>query len=349
MVKRILLVALTLIILGCIIVGWRFFMSNTAFSQKTKYLYIRTGHATKAEVLNSLQSDTLIDNPGSFEFLANRMDVWEKLRPGKYEVKKGTSLFDLARMLRNGRQSPVNLVITKLRTKEDLAGLIGRKFECDSASVLAYMNNTDTLKAYGLDSNTVMSTVFPNTYTYFWNSTPELIFKKLYAEREKFWTDERKKAASDRGLTPESAYTLASIVEEETNANDEKGNMASVYRNRVSKGMRLGADPTVKFALRDFSLKRIYEKHTAVESPYNTYRVFGLPPGPICTPSIPTLEATINSPNTNYLYFVAKSDMSGKHQFTETYADHMKYAKEFHKALDSIFSKKKPANEDTGH
>jgi UPF0755 protein len=349
MVKRILLILLVIIILGGIMIGWRFFMSNTSFSQKTKFLYIRTGQATKTAVLNSLVNDTLVDNPGSFEFIANRMDVWEKLRPGKYEVRKGTSLFELARILRNGTQSPVNLVITKLRTKEDLASLIGKKFECDSASVISYMNNPDTLNTYGLDSNTIMTTVFPNTYTYFWNSTPAVIFKKLFAEREKFWTEERKRAAAERGLNPVTAYTLASIVEEETNDNEEKGMMASVYRNRITKGIRLGADPTVKFALRDFGLKRIYEKHTAVISPYNTYRVSGLPPGPICTPSIRTLEETINSPNTNYLYFVAKSDLSGKHQFTETYDEHMKYAKQFHKTLDSLFSKKKPANEDTGH
>lgn len=345
MVRKIILAVLGIIVLAGLLIGWRFFMSNTSFSQKSRFLYIRTGHATRQELMNTIQADTLINNPGSFELIADRMDVWEKLSPGKYEIKKGSSLFDLARILRNGRQSPVNLIITKLRTKEDLASLIGRKFECDSASVISYMNNPDTLRTYGLDTNTVMTVVFPNTYTYFWNSEPQTIFKKFFAERNRIWTDERKSLATERGLTPASAYTLASIVEEETNANDEKGNIASVYRNRISKGMRLGADPTVKFALRDFGLKRIYEKHLAVVSPYNTYLNYGLPPGPICTPSLRTLDEVLHSPNTNYLFFVAKSDLSGKHLFTETYSDHLKHAKEYQKALDSLLVKKRNASE----
>ena len=345
MVRKIVLALLGIIILAGLFVGWRFFMSNTPFSQKSKFLYIRTGHATHQDLINTIRTDTLLSNPGSFELIAGWMDVWEKLSPGKYEIKNGTSLFDLARILRNGRQSPVNLIITKLRTKEDLASLIGIKFECDSASVIAYMNNPDTLRTYGLDTNTIMTSVFPNTYTYFWNSEPQTIFKKIFAEHSRIWTEERKALAAERGLTPASAYTLASIVEEETNANDEKGNIASVYRNRISKGMRLGADPTVKFALRDFGLKRIYEKHLAVNSPYNTYRNYGLPPGPICTPSLRTLDEVLHSPNTNYLFFVAKSDLSGKHLFTETYTDHLKYAKEYQKALDSLLVKKRNASE----
>ena len=244
------------------------------------------------------------------------------------------SLFEIARLLRNGRQTPVNLVITKLRTKEDLAGFIGKRFECDSLSIIQFLNNEDSLKIYDLDTSTAMTGVFPNTYEYFWNSTPSIIFKKLFAEKKEFWTDERKRLAEERGLTPTNAYILASIVEEETRAKNEKDTMASVYINRYKQGMRLQADPTVKFALRDFGLKRIYEKHLAVESPYNTYRNAGLPPGPICTPSQETLNAVLNSPFTKYLYFVAKSDFSGRHVFTETYEDHIKYAKEFQQAQD---------------
>lgn len=349
MMKKILLIVLLIVLIGAAAIGWRFFSSNTPFDQKEKFLYIRTGEANAAAVLKSIRENTLLSNPGSFEWLASRMGVWEKLKPGKYSITRGTSLFTLARKLRNGSQTAVVLAITKLRTKEDLAGLIGRKFECDSAAVLAYMNNPDTLKKYGLDTNTVMTTVYPDNYTYFWNSTPSNIFRKLYSQRDKFWTEERRKLAAERNLTPEQAYILASIVEEETTDHEEKGYMASVYRNRLTKGMRLGADPTVKFALRNFGLKRIYTKHTAVESPYNTYRVYGLPPGPICTPSIRTLEETLRSPNTNYLFFVAKSHLKGGHHFTETYDEHMKYAKQFHKALDSLFNSKKQAVEDTGH
>lgn len=332
--KKLVLIVLIILLAGAAFIGWRFFMSNTTFSENSKYLYIRTGHANYEEVLQTIKDSQFIKNPGAFDFLARRMDLPEKIKPGRYEIKKNMSLSGIVRMLRNGRQSPVNLVITKLRTKEDLAALIGRKFECDSASVIEYLNNADTLRAYGFDTNTIIATVYPNTYTYFWNTTPPAIFKKFYAEYKTVWTPDRKQLAARLGLTPVTAYTLASIVEEETRDNEEKDTIASVYLNRYNIGMRLQADPTVKFALRDFSLKRIYEKHLAVESPYNTYRNAGLPPGPICTPSLATLDAVLRAPTTKYLYFVASPDFSGRHIFSETYQQHLVNAKAFQQAQD---------------
>jgi UPF0755 protein len=315
------------------IVG-RFFFSNTDFDDKSKFLYIHTGRATKDNVMRTLEEGSLIKNPGSFNMLATQMDVWQSLRPGRYEIKKGTSLFELARMLRNGQQSPVNLVITKIRTKENLAALIGKRFETDSASVMAFLNNPDTLRRYDLDTNTVMTVVFPNTYTYLWTSNMPGIFKKLIAEHKKVWNEERRRKADSLGLGTSKAYILASIIEEETTNNTEKGLIASVYMNRLSKNMSLGADPTVKFALRNFALKRIYEKHLTVESPYNTYRNRGLPPGPICTPSVATLDQVLNAPKTDYLFFVAKKDFSQGHVFTSKYQEHLKYAREYQQALN---------------
>ena len=327
--------------------GWQFFSSNTAFDEKSKWLYIRTGQTTYAELIQSLKDSNYIKSPSAFNFLGKRMSLPEKLKAGRYEIKKGMSLFDIVRLLRNGRQTPVNLVITKLRTKEDLAAFIGKRFECDSLSVIRFLNSNDSLKQYSLDSNTAITGIFPNTYEFFWNSTPTLLFKKLFAEKNVYWTEERKELATQRGLTPITAYILASIVEEETRAATEKDTMASVYLNRFHQGMRLQADPTVKFALREFGLKRIYEKHLAIESPYNTYRNKGLPPGPICTPSLETLNAVLHSPSTKYLYFVAKSDFSGRHVFSETYEQHLIHAKEFQQAQDKQ-QQIKAAKEDLG-
>jgi UPF0755 protein len=245
-------------------------------------------------------------------------------------------------MLRNGTQAPVKLIITKLRTKENLAGLLGRKMEIDSAAVMNFIS--DSLQPYGFDSNTVMAMVFPNTYTCFWNAPLHTVFDKFDTEYKKVWTDERRRLARDHGLTPITAYTLASIVEEETNALSEKDTIASVYLNRLNKGMKLQADPTIKFAMRDFGLKRIYLKYLTVESPYNTYMNAGLPPGPICTPSLQTLDAVLQSPQTNYLYFVAKSDFSGHHVFSETFQQHLINAKEFQKAQD-VEQEKRMRNE----
>ena len=332
---RIFIIVLIVLAVVIIAIAGRFFFSNTPFSEKSKFLYIHTGHVTKNDVMKTIRKENLVKNPGSFDMIATQMDVWQSLHAGRYEVEKGTSLFELARMLRNGRQSPVNLVITKIRTKENFASLIGKKFETDSAEVMAFLNNKDILKKYQLDSNTVMTTVFPNTYTYLWTTSTPGIFKKLIAENKKVWNDERKKKADSLGLTPTSAYILASIIEEETNNNNEKGLIASVYLNRMAKNMNLGADPTVKFALRNFTLKRIYEKHLTVESPYNTYRVKGLPPGPICTPSINTLDQVLNAPKTDYLFFVAKKDFTEGHVFTSNYQEHLKYAREYQQALNT--------------
>jgi len=181
-----------------------------------------------------------------------------------------------------------------------------------------------------------MSAVFPDTYRYHWTASPATIFEKLYKQYKKIWNEERKVKAKALGITPTQAYILASIIEEETNMQEDKPLMASVYINRLKKGIRLGADPTVKFAVGDFELRRIYQKHLLTDSPYNTYRYAGLPPGPICTPTLKTLDAVLNAPNTNYLYFVAKSDFSQRHEFSETYSEHLKYARLYQEALNKL-------------
>ena len=338
MIRKAFLFVFVLILFAAIFFGWEFFGPATSFSKDKYYLYIKTGMEYE-EVLNLLQKDTVLKSPLFFKLLAKKIDYHANVKAGKYEIKNGMSLFEIARMLRNGRQIPVNLVITKLRTKEDLASAIGRRFECDSSSVIDFLENNDTLKKYGLDSNTVMASVFPDTYTYFWNTTPSRIFKKFHAAYQNFWTEERKQQARERNLDPISAYVLASIVEEETNKQEDKSLIASTYLNRISKGMKLSADPTIKFAMRNFELKRIYDKYLSVESPYNTYKYAGLPPGPICTPTKETIDAVLHSPTTNYLYFVAKPDFSGYSNFSENYEQHLRYAKEYQKALDSFMIK----------
>lgn len=334
MFKKLVISVLIIAVLAATYAGWQFFTENTAFKEKSKYLYIRTGHATWPEVIQTFRDSNLVKSPTALEFLGSRLKVPEKIKAGRYELKKGMSLMDIVRLLRNGTQAPVKLIITKLRTKENLAGFLGRKMEIDSATVMAYLSNADSLQSYGFDSNTVMAMIYPNTYIYNWNAPLHTIFDKFYAEYKKVWTEERRQQAREHGLTPVTAYTLASIVEEETNALDEKDTIASVYLNRLNKGMKLQADPTVKFAMRDFGLKRIYLKYLTVESPYNTYMNTGLPPGPICTPSLKTIDAVLRSPQTNYLYFVAKSDFSGHHVFSETYKQHLVNAAAFQKAQD---------------
>lgn len=346
MFKKLVITLLIVAVLAATYIGWQFFTDNTAFSGKSKFLYIRTGHATWPEVLKTLRDSNFIKSPQAFDLAAERLELPQRIQAGRYEIKKGMSLIDIARLLRNGKQTPVNLVITKLRTKENLAALIGRKLEADSATVIAWLNNPDSLQPYGFDTSTVMAMIYPNTYTYFWNAPLPRIFDKFHAEYKKIWTDERREQARQRGLTPITAYTLASIVEEESNAKEDRDTIASVYLNRLQKNMKLQADPTVKFAMRDFSIKRIYLKYLTVESPYNTYMNVGLPPGPICTPSISAIDAVLQSPQTNYLYFVAKSDFSGRHVFSATYKEHLAKAKDFQQALDLEMQRRANAVDD---
>jgi UPF0755 protein len=332
MKKFIIGAALPLLILGgC--VGWRVLGPATAFSGDSYFLYIRTG-MSYPQVVGLLEKDTVLKSPAFFNWVARRMDYPGNVRAGKYEIKKDMSLLGILRMLHNGRQSPVRIVITKFRTPEGFAAAAGKKLECDSAAIAAFIHNDDSLREFGVDSNTFLTIVLPNTYTYFWNITPSTLFRKMYAYYRWWWTPARMTAARSRGLTPTTATILASIVEEETGAQADKGKIASVYLNRMSKGIRLAADPTIKYALRDFDLKRIYDKYLTVESPYNTYIHEGLPPGPICTPSEATLDAVLNAPSTDYLYFVAKPDFSGYSNFAATYKDHLAYAKAYRDALD---------------
>lgn len=333
--RNILKIILATIVIIIAVVSWLIFGSATSFSGKNKFLYLREGQNNKDSLLSILRRGDYISNTATFSFIANRLDMWNKLKPGKFEIKNGESVLSIVRMLKNNKQSPVNLIITKLRTKEDLAKLIGKQFASDSVVAINFLNSNDSLKSFGVDTNKMMTLVIPNTYTFLWNTPVRKIIAKLSEEKTKFWQkNNRQEKANDAGLTTDDIYILASIIEEETNKNDEKGKIASVYINRLNKGMNLGADPTVKFALKDFALKRIYEKHLLVESPYNTYRNKGLPPGPICTPSPITIDKVLEAPKTDYFFFVAKTDGSGYHQFSSTFEEHKKYATEYHKIQD---------------
>jgi UPF0755 protein len=336
--RNIILLLILLVLIAGLFFGWEVF-GPVVHNPGKKFLYIRTGSSYQ-DVKDSLLKNKMISRDFWFDQVSKYADYPEKVKAGKYKINNGTSLYHLVKMLRAGRQVPVNLIITKLRTKEDLAKKIGTIFEIDSSSAINFLNNDQTLKEFGVDSNTVLTDVIPNTYTYHWNTTMAKIFEKLYDEHEKFWNETRRAKASQLNLSPAQVYILASIVEEETNKQADKGKIASVYINRLKKGMRLAADPTVKFAMRDFELKRIYHKHLEFASAYNTYQNAGLPPGPICTPSIKTIDAVLAAPQTDYLFFVARPDFSGYSNFASDYQQHQLYARAYQKALDSLLQSK---------
>ncbi len=336
MKKKIILSILLLLIISGGFIGWKIFGPTVSAPEK-KYFYIKTG-ATYDAIKKQLVDYRIMGGEFWFDQAAKKLSYPLKVKAGRYEIKEGMSIFNLIRMLRAGNQSPVNLIITKLRTKEDLAQKIATNFETDSLTVIALLNNNDSLRKYNLDSNTVMTAVIPNTYSILWNTPALKIFKKLYADQEKFWNEDRRKKAAALQMTPQQVYTMASIVEEETTKDADKGKVASVYINRIAAGQRLEADPTIKFALRNFGLKRIRDSHkfAVKDSPYNTYFTTGLPPGPICTPSSKTIDAVLNAPSTNYLFFVAKPDWSGLSNFSDNYPEHQANAKIYQHFLDSV-------------
>lgn len=337
-----LILGILIFVLIAAIAGWMFMGPATNFEGSKQTLYIRSTAATKEAVLDSVGTNKIVKQASLFNWLADRMHYWEKIKPGKYDIKKGSSLVTIVRQLRNGQQTPVNFTINKIRTKEDFARLVGKRFECDSLQMMLFLNSTDSLRNYGVTTEDAVTAILPDTYTFLWNTTPDKIYKKFWDGAQAFWSDERQRKAQNLGLNPAHTYILASIVEEETNASAEKGTIASVYLNRIKTGMPLQADPTVKFALKDFGLKRIYEKHLLTESPYNTYRNRGLPPGPICTPSKATIDSVLTSPQTNYIYFVASPLFNGTHIFASSYADHLKNAKAYQQALNERLAAAKP-------
>lgn len=340
LVKRVLVIAILSVV---VFTGWKLFgkRANPGIS-----FIIPAGQTDKASVLKILRENRVISDELLFSIAATPIGVWGKVKAGRYEVKQGQSLFSIARMLRNGKLSIVNLVINRLRTKEDFARLVSKNFSTDSANILAYLNNPAAMNRLGVDTSNVFTLIIPDTYAFYWNTPLDKIMQKLAGAQKNFWQKNNRLAKAERaGLTPQQVYILASIVDEETNYDSDKSKIASVYRNRLQKEMPLQACPTIKFAMKDFTLTRIYEKYLFNPSPYNTYRKKGLPPGPICTPSPKTIDIVLDAPETGYLFFVAKSDFSGYHHFSSSFAEHSKYAKEYQKALDEYMARKQEKNQ----
>jgi UPF0755 protein len=339
--KKIGTIIILIALVTSIVTAWSIFSSITNFSGAQKSFTVNQLIIKKGAVIHQLSQEGLIKNSIGLQLLALVLPNWDVVSPGKYQLKRGQTAWQIAKMLKNGRVAEIKLVINKLRTKEDFAQLIGNHFSIDSASVMQFISNNDSLQAFGVDTSTFYAIIIQDTYQFYWDTPLKQILTKLKSYQEKFWDDiDRRNKLQSKHLTDIEAYTLASIVDEETNVVSDKYKIASVYMNRLAKEMPLQACPTIKFAMKDFTITRIYEKYLSNPSPYNTYRKKGLPPGPICTPLPATIDIILNAPNTNYLYFVAKSDFSGMHHFSPTYEEHNRYAIEYQKALDIYMAKK---------
>jgi UPF0755 protein len=297
------------------------------------YLHVYTG-STYQEVLDTLYTHKLIRNKKSFEWISDKKKFNSHIHPGRYRVTNNMSNNAFINMLRAGMQEPVQLVINTARTPADLALRLSVQIEPSQAMLNRLMNDETYLKQFGFNRQTILGMFIPNTYEFWWNTSVDDFFKRMYREYNKFWNGERIKKAGDMHLDPNGVITLASILINESNKEDEYRRIAGVYINRLNSGMRLQADPTVKFALGDFERTRILRKDIQVDSPYNTYQHDGLPPGPISLPSIHAIDAVLNYERHDYLFFCAKEDFSGYHNFARTIAQHNKNARSYQKALN---------------
>ncbi|MCD8291764.1 MAG: endolytic transglycosylase MltG [Prevotella sp.] len=269
-----------------------------------------------------------------FKTIARHGSYGDKIRTGRYEIDKNNGAFTVFRKLKSGTQSPVSLTIPSVRTADKLAEVLSKKLMLDSLEL--YDAITDSVKCakYGYTPETMLCLFIPNTYEVYWNIPLDKFLEKMESENDKFWNAERKKKASEMELTEVEVMTLASIVDEETTNNEEKPMIAGMYYNRLKADMPLQADPTIKFALNDFSIQRIYHNMLKIDSPYNTYKYEGLPPGPIRIPSVAGIDAVLNYVHHDYLYMCAKEDFSGTHNFAQTYEEHLKNAANYAAALN---------------
>ena len=310
--------------------------STILFSKNTqngpKNLIIPQG-ANFEQMLDSLRHHQLLINENSFVKVAHRMK-FKKPKPGKYKIDSKLNNMELVRLLRAGCRVPVRFTFHNVRTIDIFVEKIGDKFLFDPKELASLLNNELYLSKFGFNKQTILTMLIPNTYELYYDISADDFMKKMHHFYKNFWNEKRRALATKNGFTPVEIATIASIVEEESNLKEEHPIIAGLYINRLRLGMRLQADPTVKYALGDFTLKRILYKHLDFDSPYNTYKYAGLPPGPIRIASPAAIDAVLNYQKHNYLYMCAKEDFSGRHNFAVTHAEHERNAAKYHKALN---------------
>lgn len=323
-------------ILAYMFIGRTIWSNNINIPSDSKEIFIPTG-ASFDDVVNILKDSSILISEASFRTASGLMRYnKDKVPAGRYKIEKNWSNQQLISKLRSGNQDAQNVVINNIRTIYDLAGKASRYFETDSIGFLTYLKSENVSSELGYTQDDFLTMFIPNTYEMFWTTTPEKFVNRMKKEHDSFWSEERVNKIKQNNLDKKQAYIVASIVEKESNYNPERPTIAGVYLNRLKAGEKLQADPTVVFATGDFSIQRVLYSHLETDSPYNTYKYAGLPPGPICMPSISSLESVINVEKHDYMFFCAKADNSGIHVFAKDYTSHLKNAEAFANWLNSL-------------
>lgn len=338
-VKKIVLlvISLAIIFIAVFIGQWYykvFKLPMVKINKKYEIVYIPT-HSNYHDVVAILFQQHLLDDTILFNQFAALKKYPDKIKPGRYKIQNGLSANALINKLRSGSQFPVKLIFNNIRFLPKLAGIVASKLELDSTRLMNLLLDPIFLERYNLEPRTAISLFLPNTYEFYWNTNAFEFIDRMKKEHDKFWNAERTKKALEMGLTPLKVNILASIIQEETNKKDEMSRMAGVLINRLNRGMKLQADPTARFAHGDFSINRVLKSYTSIESPYNTYWVTGLPPGPIAMSEPSTIDAVLNYEKHNYLFYCAKADGSGYHVFARTNSEHIRNAKAYRRSTYS--------------
>lgn len=335
-VKKIVAIVLVLAMVSGasgLFIFYRYVLQPNLAIQKPTHFYIASG-STYDQVYQSLKEQNLLIRPSTFNWLSEQKNYHNRVLPGRYLLTPGMGNNALINLLRSGKQDPLMLTFNNIRTKEQLAAVISRNIEADSASIMTLFNDEALLAKYGHTRETSLLLFIPNTYEFFWNTSARQLLDRMAQEYDRFWNDHRIARAKQAGMTPVEAMILASIVQRETTRGDEMARIAGVYINRLNRNMLLQADPTVVYAIGDFTINRVLNRHLAVDSPYNTYKYPGLPPGPIGLPEPQVIDSVLNHESHEYLFFCARDDFSGYHAFARTYNEHLANARRYHRALN---------------
>ncbi|MCE4565387.1 endolytic transglycosylase MltG [Maribellus sp. CM-23] len=301
---------------------------------KTDYVLLIGENQDFEAVYKELEKAAVLVDNKAFRWVSDKKSYPSNVKPGRYILKTNMTTNALVNKLRSGNQDPVDVTFNNIRIKEDLAGKVSKYLWADSLSILQLFANEQEISERGFDAETYRTMFIPNTYEMYWTTDAEEFGTRMYREYERFWNEDRKNKAKTLELTPVQVSILASVVESETAKADELKWVAGLYINRLRRNIPLQADPTIKYAVGDFSLRRILNKHLEIDSPYNTYKYAGLPPGPICFPSVSSIDAVLNYEKHDFIYMCAKEDFSGYHNFAKTLAQHNRNAAKYRTALD---------------
>jgi UPF0755 protein len=337
LIKRVLIIIFGITAVVCVVGGifaYALFSSNINIEKDKKEFLLVYENDCYDDIIDKLVSKQIVKSKKTFEIASWLLNNKKQFKSGRYQITSEMNNLTLVRNIMYGRQTPISISFNNVRTKDVLAERLTKKLKISEEEFLAELYSEQTLKTLGFNKNTVVSLFIPNTYEVYWDITAEELIERMKKEYDLFWNEERTAKLLDVGLSKEEVSTLASIVEEETRKKDEQPVVAGLYLNRIHKNIPLQADPTVKFAVQDFSLRRIYKKHLEYDSPYNTYMYAGLPPGPIRVPSIQAIDAVLNFVNHDYIYMCAKEDFSGYHNFATSYKEHQENAERYRRALN---------------